>query len=85
MAGKRLVLTADTANHYVASLQRPEWEVVFDTDKAMAIETRKRVFDKIASDKVPFIGYHMPFPGVGYAEKLETGYRFVPVTYQFDV
>ena len=84
-AGKRLVLTADTANHYVASLQRPEWEVVFDTDKAMAIETRKRVFDKIASDKVPFIGYHMPFPGVGYAEKLDTGYRFVPVTYQFDV
>ncbi|MGH6862504.1 MAG: MBL fold metallo-hydrolase, partial [Phyllobacterium sp.] len=55
---KRLVLTADTANHYVASLQRPEWEVAFDTDKAMAIETRKRVFDKIAADRVPFIGYH---------------------------
>ncbi|MEJ1118238.1 MULTISPECIES: MBL fold metallo-hydrolase [Phyllobacterium] len=84
-AGKRLVLTADTANHYVASLQRPEWEVSFDGDKAMAAETRKKVFDKIAADKVPFIGYHMPFPSVGYAEKLETGYRFVPATYQFDV
>ena len=32
-AGKHIVLTADTANHYVASLQRPDWEVAFDTDK----------------------------------------------------
>ena len=84
-AGKRLVLTADTANHYVASLQRPDWEVAFDTDKAMGVATRKKVFDMIAADKVPFIGYHMPFPGVGFVEKQETGYRFVPATYQFDV
>ncbi len=84
-AGKHLVLTADTANHYVASLQRPDWEVAFDTDKAMGAATRKKVFDMIAADKVPFIGYHMPFPSVGFAEKQENGYRFVPVTYQFDV
>ncbi|PSH63903.1 MULTISPECIES: MBL fold metallo-hydrolase [Phyllobacterium] len=84
-AGKHIVLTADTANHYVASLQRPDWEVAFDTDKPMGAATRKKVFDMIATDKVPFIGYHMPFPAVGYVEKQETGYRFVPATYQFDV
>ena len=83
--GRRLVLTADTANHYVLSLQRPEWEVRFDMDKGMAAETRKKVFDMIATDKVAFLGYHMPFPSVGYAEKLETGYRFVPKSYQFDI
>lgn len=83
--GRRLVLVADTANHYVLSLQRPDWEVRFDMDKAMAAETRKKVFDMIAADKVAFLGYHMPFPSVGYAEKLETGYRFVPKTYQFDL
>lgn len=83
--GRRLVLVADTANHYVLSLQRPDWEVRFDMDKAMAAETRKKVFDMIAADKVAFLGYHMPFPAVGYAEKLETGYRFVPKTYQFDL
>lgn len=83
--GRRLMLVADTANHYVLSLQRPDWEVRFDMDKAMAAETRKKVFDMIAADKVAFLGYHMPFPSVGYAEKLETGYRFVPKTYQFDL
>ena len=72
---KPLLLTADTANHYVLSLQRPDWEVKFDMDKAKAAATRK----------LAFLGYHMPFPAVGYVEKLDTGYRFVPKSYQFDL
>tara|TARA_R110002012_G_scaffold145027_2_gene303327 strand:+ start:764 stop:1738 length:975 start_codon:yes stop_codon:yes gene_type:complete len=83
--GRRLILAADTANHYVLSLQRPEWEVRFDMDKAAAAATRKKVFDMIATDRVAFLGYHMPFPSVGYAEKLDTGYRFVPKSYQFEI
>ncbi|EAU43074.1 metallo-beta-lactamase superfamily protein [Fulvimarina pelagi HTCC2506] len=84
--GQRLMLTADTANHFVASLQKPEWHVKFDLDKEQAVETRKRVFDRIAEERLPFIGYHMPFPAVGYAEKMEDGgYRFVPASYQFEV
>lgn len=79
---KRLVLTADTANHYVASLQRPDWHVRFDMDKEEAAATRRRVFDMIAADRVPFLGYHMPFPALGYAKPLDQGYRFVPVSYQ---
>ncbi len=82
---KRLILTADTANHFVLSLQRPDWEVRFDMDKAAAAATRKRVFDMVATDRVAFLGYHMPFPAVGYVEKQETGYRFVPKSYQFDI
>lgn len=83
--GKQLVLTADTANHFVLSLQKPEWEVKFDMDKAAAAASRKKVFDMVATDRVAFLGYHMPFPAVGYAEKLDTGYRFVPKSYQFDI
>ncbi|WP_105381573.1 MBL fold metallo-hydrolase [Neorhizobium alkalisoli] len=83
--GKRLVLTADTANHYILSLERPEWEVRFDMDKAQAAATRKKVYDMITTDKIAFLGYHMPFPAVGFAERQETGYRFVPKTYQFDI
>ncbi len=83
--GKQLILTADTANHFVLSLQRPDWEVKFDMDKTAAAATRKKVFDMIATDRLPFLGYHMPFPSVGYAEKLDTGYRFVPKSYQFDI
>ena len=81
--GQRLALTADTANHYVFSLQRPDWEVRFDMDKAKAAATRKKVFDMIATDKLAFIGYHMPFPAIGYLEAQGDGFRLVPASYQF--
>ncbi len=83
--GRALILTADTANHFVLSLQRPDWEVRFDMDKAQAAATRKKVFDMIATDRLAFVGYHMPFPAAGFVEKVGEGYRFVPVSYQFDV
>ena len=83
--GRVLMLTADTANHYVLSLQRPDWEVRFDMDRAEAAKTRKRVFDMIAADRLAFLGYHMPFPAVGFVEKAGEGFRFVPVSYQLDM
>ena len=83
--GKALILAGDTANHYVLSLQRPDWEVRFDMDKAKAAESRRKVFDMVDADRLPFIGYHMPFPSVGYTEKAGEGYRFVPHSYQLDL
>ncbi|WP_434064241.1 MBL fold metallo-hydrolase [Pararhizobium gei] len=83
--GKGLILTADTANHFVLSLQRPDWEVRFDMDKGKAAAARKTVFDMVATDRLPFVGYHMPFPSVGFIEKIDQGYRFIPETYQFDI
>jgi len=81
--GKRLLLGADFCNHYVLSLQRPDWEVRFDADKAKAAETRKKLLDMLAADRIPFTSYHMPFPAVGFVETSSAGgYRFVPATYQ---
>ncbi|MGL4320091.1 MAG: MBL fold metallo-hydrolase, partial [Paracoccaceae bacterium] len=56
--------------------------VKFDADKAAAAATRRAVFGMLAADKVPFIGYHMPFPGMGYVEARNDGFRYVPATYQ---
>lgn len=84
--GRALFIAGDTSNHFVLSLQRPDWLVGFDMDKPKATATRKKVFDMIAAEKLPFIGYHMPFPAAGYVANLEKGgYRFVPMTYQFAV
>ena len=80
--GQRLMITADTANHYVWSLQKPDWEVRFDADKPAAAAVRKQVFGMIAADRIPFIGYHMPFPGTGFVEAKDDGFRFVPASYQ---
>ena len=83
--GKQVLLTADTANHYVWSLAYPDWEVRFDMDKAGAAAARGKILGMLAADKIPFIGYHMPFPGVGYVEQRGEGFRYVPVSYQLQL
>lgn len=81
--GKRLLFWGDCAHHHVASLARPDWFCVFDTDKEKAAETRARIFDMVATDRIPVVGYHMPFPSVGYVERLNgKGYRWVAHSYQ---
>lgn len=81
-AGQQLLLTADMTNHYVWSLAYPDWEVRFDRDKAAAAATRRKVLGMLATDRIPFVGYHMPFPGVGYVDTQGDGFRYVPHSYQ---
>lgn len=80
--GTQIYLGADFANHYVWSLGFPDWEVRFDMDKPAAAATRRRILDMLAADKIAFVGYHMPWPGVGYVEKKDSGYAYVPHSYQ---
>lgn len=83
--GEQLVLIADLANHYVWSLAYPDWEVRFDADKAAAAAARREVLGMLAADRIPFVGYHMPFPALGYVEAQGDGFRYVPASYQFDL
>lgn len=81
--GAQAVVTADTANHYVYSVGYPDWEVSFDADKAQAAETRRRLLGMIAADRIGMIGYHMPFPALGFLEARGDGFHWVPASYQF--
>ncbi len=80
--GRSLLIAADFANHPVFSLAHPDWEVKFDMDKSAAAATRRSLLDMLAAERMPFIGYHMPFPALGYVEKAEDGYAYVPESYQ---
>jgi glyoxylase-like metal-dependent hydrolase (beta-lactamase superfamily II) len=83
--GREALIWGDVANHYVFSVGRPSAKVSFDDDKAMAIETRERVLEEAAASSTLIVGFHMPFPSVGYVERDGQGYRWVPVTYQLRV
>ena len=83
---ERLLVAADFANHYVWSLAHRDWEVRFDMDKAAAATTRRRILDMLAAERMPFIGYHMPFPATGFVEARPDGeYRYVPTSYQMSL
>jgi len=79
---QQMMLTADLANHYVWSFAKPDWAFGFDGDPDAASVSRRQVLGMLAAEKVPMIGYHMPFPGVGFVENRDDGFRFVPTTYQ---
>ena len=80
--GEGLLIAADFANHYVWSLANPDWEVAFDMDKPTAAVSRKNLLGMLASDKIPFIGYHMPWPALGYVAAKDSGFQYVPSSYQ---
>ncbi|GJM03508.1 MAG: MBL fold metallo-hydrolase [Rhodomicrobium sp.] len=81
--GQKLLLWADCAHHHVASLARPDWHIKFDVDKEEGVKTRKKIFDMAATEKLPVIGFHMPFPSVGFVEKRhDQGYRWIKHSYQ---
>ena len=80
--GQQMLLAADFANHYVWSLAYPDWEVRFDRDKAAAAATRRRILSMLAAEKMPFIGYHMPFPAIGYVRTRDDGFAYDPMSYQ---
>ena len=50
--------------------------------KEAAAASRRRVLDMVATDRIPMIGYHMPFPAIGYVETNGDGFRWVPESYQ---
>jgi glyoxylase-like metal-dependent hydrolase (beta-lactamase superfamily II) len=79
---RQLLLMADLANHYVWSVAYPDWEVRFDADKAAAARSRRRVLGMAAAERMPVIGYHMPFPGIGFIDTRGDGFHYVPASYQ---
>jgi glyoxylase-like metal-dependent hydrolase (beta-lactamase superfamily II) len=77
--GQTLVVTGDVMNHHVISVERPELELAFDTDRQQAVATRKRILDMLASQRLPLLSYHFPWPGIGNIAKQGDGFRYVPM------
>lgn len=72
-----LVVLGDALTHPVLSFRKPEWPSGNDMDGAQGAATRKTLLDELARDKIPFIGYHLPSPGLGRAEVKDGTFRFV--------
>ncbi|GGE47684.1 MBL fold metallo-hydrolase [Agaricicola taiwanensis] len=77
-----IVLLADTTNHPALFVRHPTWQAVFDMDGDMAAETRRRVLDMVAAERVTVAGFHFPFPAIGHIAKDGEGYDLVPIVWQ---
>jgi glyoxylase-like metal-dependent hydrolase (beta-lactamase superfamily II) len=77
-----LLNIVDSAGLVWLFVRNPEWQFLFDADKNMAVENRKKLLDRAAADKMLVHGYHWPFPASGYITKTAKGYDLVPVLWQ---
>ncbi|WP_376087434.1 MBL fold metallo-hydrolase [Roseomonas sp. CCTCC AB2023176] len=74
----QMMYLADVTNRPELFARRPGFHAVFDFDANAAEATRRRTFDRVATDRIRVTGYHFPFPATGFVAKDGDGYRFVP-------
>jgi glyoxylase-like metal-dependent hydrolase (beta-lactamase superfamily II) len=75
----KVYVQSDVTNNPVLFVRNPDWHLVFDQDPKLAQETRHKVYDMLAAEKMLVQGFHYPFPSLGHIEKDGSGYRLVPV------
>jgi len=74
--GLQLLITGDAICYTHISFEHPEWQVFVDTDREEAVSTRKRLLDRATTDEMFMLGFHFPFPGLGYAVRYGDAYRW---------
>lgn len=78
MGSDSIMVLGDALTHPLISFSHPDWKPGSDSEPDRAIATRKRLLDRLASEKRRLIGYHLPGGGAGRAEKAGSAWRFVP-------
>lgn len=76
--GHTMAAIGDTTHHHVLLLERPLMEFAFDTDPKLSAQTRLKVLDMLAAERIPMIAYHFPWPGIGHIAKAGEGFHFYP-------
>lgn len=76
-ASGSVLLVGDALTHQILSFEHPEWPTGADQDQEKGIQTRLKLLDRLAQDKLALIGFHLSHPGVGYVEKTDTGFQYV--------
>lgn len=72
-----VMILGDALSNSVISVEQPDWPAGMDQDPQKAIETRKKLLDRLATDRIRLIGYHFPHPGAGRIEKSQADFVYV--------
>ncbi len=76
----QLLIWGDTIHCETFQMAEPDWGVLYDIDQDAARASRKRIFDRAATDNLTVTGPHVRGPGFRKVERMKQGYRLVPDT-----
>lgn len=77
-----VMIQADVSNLPALNVRNPGWHFSGDMDGAKAEETRRKMYDQLAADRMIVQGYHYAFPAAAYIEKDGNAYRPNPIAWQ---
>lgn len=81
----QLLIWADIVHVPALQFANPDQSIGYDIDPEKARETRKKIFDEVATDRIRVAGMHLCFPGIGHVAKRGTGYEFVEQMFEANV
>jgi len=73
-----LLIWGDLVHLAAIQIERPDTGLVYDVDPHAACATRRRMFDRVAADKLAVAGAHLDFPGFGTIVRKGAGFAFEP-------
>src|SRR4030088_1128311 len=76
--GKSFAFLGDLTHHAILLLEKPRMEFSYDTDPKMAANTRVKMLDMLAANKIPVMSYHSAWPGYGRQDKAGDGSHCIP-------
>ncbi|MGJ3264509.1 MAG: MBL fold metallo-hydrolase [Salinarimonas sp.] len=74
--GAQLLIGGDALTNALISFQKPDWPLGTDLDRERAIATRLALLDRLATDRIGLVGFHLPFPGIGSVERRDGAFIF---------
>lgn len=74
-AGKKLMHVADAIVHPLF-IAKPNLYSTYDADPTKAIETKVKILEICASENALLLGSHFPFPGLGYVQQKDNGWKW---------
>lgn len=77
--GEKLFIQSDLTNTPFLFVRNPGWHAMFDMDPALAEQSRRKMLERVAAERLLVAGFHFPFPGAAHLEKDGDGFRYVPV------
>ncbi|HVY57291.1 MAG TPA: MBL fold metallo-hydrolase [Xanthobacteraceae bacterium] len=75
-----LVAWGDLVHFSAIQIPHPAVAVKYDLDADRARQSRMKMLDLIAAQRLPVAGAHVTEPGIGYVEKTATGFAFRPAS-----
>jgi glyoxylase-like metal-dependent hydrolase (beta-lactamase superfamily II) len=76
--GKAFAFLGDLSHHPVLLMEKPRMQFSYDTDPKQAADSRVRMLDMLAANKIAVMSYHYPWPGIGHVVKTSEGFHYIP-------